>query len=255
MIHVDEHETVLPQLESRLRTAATRRARPKPRWRRAPVILCASLALTASAAAASVTGFLSTVVSTGNSDHGAYVIGTKDSQGTVYGGICLQLRVAGGGPAYGCGRAPSTERPFGLVVADSLDSTDERVIYGLVSSAADTVRVLGKGTAYTVAPTSTKPGLPGRFFKSKVANTGRIELVAIAKDGSVIGHIGSRTTPTHPAASHDEAIAQGDPAGFGPAVSLPSSFTYEGKQIDPDDAARRGLICAQDRQGVRCTNP
>jgi hypothetical protein len=251
MTRTEESEPALPELEQLLVHAARSRAQARPWRNRAPIVFGFSLVVCASAAAATTTGILSG----GHTQRGPYAIQSRAAPASSSDGVCLQLREAGDGPAYGCGHAPTPDRPFGLVIADSLNASPERVIYGLVSGEAATVRVLGRGAAYTTATTTPKPGLPGRFFTATVPNSGRIELLAIARDGSTIGHIGNRANPRHPPRSQAEAVAQGNPAGFAPAIPAPTSFTYQGHRIKPSDAARRGLVCTQNRRGVNCTNP
>jgi hypothetical protein len=134
----------------------------------------------------------------------------------------LQLRYEDRGPLYGCGDQPSEARPFGLVVADSLDEgSRERVIYGLVSSDIARVSVLGGGGEHTDVVTEVKEGLPGRFFAVVVPHLGRIALVGYDASGQPRGRIGSLARPAHPPHSYAEAVAQGDPAGFAPAAPLP----------------------------------
>ncbi|MEV4419130.1 hypothetical protein AB0L40_04035 [Patulibacter sp. NPDC049589] len=169
------------------------------------------------------------------------------------GSICLQLAERhGGGVAYGCGDRPTRDRRFGVVIADAGDASRERVIYGLVADDVRTVSVLGAGTAHTDGRTTVKRGLPGRYFRVVVPNRGRIEVVGLDAEGAEIARIGSRATPTRPATSREEARAQGALAGFAPAVAMPGSFVYRGGTIAPAEAARRGLVCDQDRSEVRC---
>ena len=52
--------------------------------------------------------------------------------------------------------------------------------------------------------------------------------------------------------SHAEAVAQGDPAGFAPAFAPPSTYTYKGKRIAPEEVLRLGLACLQEPEEFRC---
>jgi hypothetical protein len=251
----------LPDLERHLLLAAHRRARRRARLRR-PGTLTALLAAVAvtGGAVATATGVFTTVDQGTNARGEPYVIERTPVQqplaaeGTVHGAaVCLQLRPGAHAPAYSCGRAPTTAEPFGLVVADSSDAAPDRVVYGLVGDGITRVSVLGAGRAHTDGATVAKPGLPGRFFSVTVPNRGRIELVAYAASGREVARIGSRATPAHPPRSQEEARAQGDPAGFAPAIAAPQTYTYKGRQItDAQLRALKGVMCVQDRDGIVC---
>lgn len=254
----EDHETrpsTLPQLEHLLVRAARRRAAPRFGRRRWVLGLAAGSLIIAGGAAAAATGVIH--ISDGKSAKGAYSIdrppvpsdAPNDSDTSS---ICLQLRYNEGGAAYGCGERPTTAKPFGLVIADTLDGSRERVIYGLVSSDITRVSALGVGDLHTDAAARETSDLPGRFFSMTTANRGRIELVGYDATGQERARIGSRARPDHKPRSHDEAVAQGDLAGFAPAIAMPTSFSYKGSSITPAEAAERGLSCAQDRQGVHC---
>lgn len=254
----EDHEMrppTLPQLERLLVDAARRRATPRfrrPRW---VLGLAAGSLIMVGGAAAAATGVIH--ISDGRSAAGEYSIDRRPSSSDAPSGsdtssICLQLRYNEGGAAYGCGERPTTAKPFGLVIADALDGSRERVIYGLVSSEITRVSALGVGDLHTDAATRESSNLPGRFFSMTTANRGRIELVGYDAAGQERARIGSRARPDHSPRSHDEAVAQGDLAGFAPAIAMATSFSYGGSSITPGEAAKRGLSCTQNRKEVRC---
>ncbi|MQA73958.1 MAG: hypothetical protein GEU88_06395 [Solirubrobacterales bacterium] len=111
---------------------------------------------------------------------------------------------------------------------------------------------LGDGSQHYDADTTVKPGLPGRYFSLTAPNEGRIELVGFDASGAEVARIGSRETPADKPLSHDEAVAQGDPAGFAPTAVPARSFVYRGESIDPAKADRLGLVCVDSLQTVRC---
>ena len=246
--------SILPELEHLLLRAARRRAAPRLRRRRwVLATVSASLVLVGGAAAA--TGVVH--IADGRTSKGTYSIDSRPVPSNVTaqeleGSICLQLRYNEGAPAYSCGARPSAEEPFGLVIADSLAGSQQRVIYGFVSSQIFRVRVLGEADGHADALTEVKAGLPGRFFSVIVPNQGRIALVGYDAVGKERARVGSLAQPAHPPRSHDEAVAQGDPAGFAPTVAPPTSFSYQGKSITPSEASQLGLTCAQNREGVHC---
>lgn len=251
----DTTPPTLPELEHLLLRTARRHA--APRWSRRRWVLClAAGSLLLVGGAAATTDVLH--VDDGQTSKGSYSIDRRPAPASSdpgperAGSICLELRSNGGGPAYGCGERPTAAEPFGLVIADSLEASRERVIYGLVSTEVTRISVLGEGDEHTDVATSERPHLPGRFFSVVVPSSGRIELVGYDAEGHERARIGSRARPKRRPLSHDQAVAQGDPAGFAPAVASPSSFSYQGRRITPDEAARRKLSCAQDREGVRC---
>jgi hypothetical protein len=257
----DPTRATLPDLERHLLHAAHRRAGRGARLRRPGTLaaLVAAVAVTGGAVA-TATGVFTTVDRGTNARGEPYAIERTpvqqplDAEGTVRGGtVCLQLRPRAHAPAYGCGPAPTAAEPFGLVVADSSDAATDRIVYGLVGDGVARVSVLGQGTAHTDGATVPKPGLPGRFFSVTVPNRGRIELVGYAASGREVARIGSRATPAHPPRSQDEARAQGDPAGFAPAIAAPQTYTYEGHQItDAQLRALKGVSCVQRRDGIVC---
>jgi hypothetical protein len=208
-----------------------------------------SLALIGGGAAAA-TGLLQ--IAGGHTSKGAYTIERVPAGPRAAGPVCLELRYPGNPPAYGCGDRPSTAEPFGLVIADSVKASRERVIYGLVATDVARVSVIGDRPRHTDTTTVSKAGLPGRFFSLVVPNQGRIELVGYNASGRVNARIGSRAQPATQATSHDQAVAQGDPAGFAPAISMPSFFSYDGRKITQSDAVRQGLACTQDERRVQC---
>jgi hypothetical protein len=254
----------LPELEALLVAAATPRvAKRLPiRHRLGMPLAFAGLLATAGITAASAGVFGgggpaidSGTTPTGDYASGSYVIRIKpDSSRAHHGGpICLQLQFAGSRPAYGCGSAPTAAEPFGLVIADGLsEGAVERVIYGLVADDITRVSALGEGSQHYDAETVAKHGLPGRYFSLTAPNEGRIELVGFDASGAEVARIGSRATPDHPPLSHDEAVAQGDPAGFAPTAVPASSFEYRGESIEPSKADELGLVCVDSLQTVYC---
>jgi hypothetical protein len=229
------------------RTLRVWRRRADRRW---ILGLAVASVVLAGGVAAAATGLFH--IAGGRASRGTYVIDRVPAGSGPPGSGCLELRFDGRAPAYGCGRPPSPAKPFGVVIADSVGRPADRVIYGLVLADVARVAVVGDGGRQTHVTTVGKAGLPGRFFVVVVPGHGRIELVGYDATGQPRARIGSRARPAGKPASHDEAVAQGDPAGFAPAMALPSSFTYDGRQISPADAAARGLACAQDADGVRC---
>lgn len=243
----------LPELEQLLFRAARRRAAPRfgrRRW----VLAIAGTSLLLAAVAAAATGVFE--IAGGKTSSGSFSIesrvvvpATGDER---RGSICLQLRFNGGVPSYGCGGRPSAAKPFGLVIADPLDSGRERVVYGLVSSDVSRVIVLGGDGSHTEAVTGKEVGLPGRFFSVVAPNGGRLELVGYSAGGEELARLGSLTPPTDPPLSRAEAMAHGDPAGFAPAIAPPGSYEYQGKSITPAKAARLELVCMQEPGVMRC---
>jgi hypothetical protein len=77
-------------------------------------------------------------------------------------------------------------------------------------------------------------------------------VVAYGQAGRELARPGSRQAPEHPARSQSEAREQGDPAGFAPTAGPASSFSYQGRPISANEAARRGLACVEDDRQVRC---
>ncbi|HEU4736638.1 MAG TPA: hypothetical protein VFS48_06405 [Solirubrobacterales bacterium] len=241
----------LPELEHLLLRTARSQTAPRRLGRRWVLALVAGSLILAAGAAAAATGVIH--ISSGHTAEDEYSIDTRPAPaGAPPGSICLQLRYDKGGPAFRCGQRPTAAEPFGLVVADTSSSSRERVIYGLVSASITRVSVLGQGRRHIDVATRAKPNLPGRFFSVIAPNRGRIELIGYDAMGRQRAHVGSRKKPAHPPRSFAEARAQGDPAGFAPAVAAPASFIYKGASIAPAQAAKRGLACLQDRSAVRC---
>lgn len=248
----------LPSLEHQLVDAAHRRARHRALARRPWGLAAALAALTiGGGAVATATGVFDITSGTDAAGH-RYVIQRPATPipHAPTGSVCLQLRPGHHQPAYGCGKAPTASRPFGLVVADSPGGSRERVIYGLVSADVTRVSVLGRGTAHTDGATTVKDGLPGRFFRITVPNRGRIELVAYTSDGRERARIGSRATPSHPPRSHQEASARGDPSGFAPGISAPEIAHYRGRLVPVNELLREypNLSCDQTRDSLTCTD-
>ncbi|HEU4944304.1 MAG TPA: hypothetical protein VFT10_03995, partial [Solirubrobacterales bacterium] len=111
---------------------------------------------------------------------------------------------------------------------------------------------LGGDGSQTETVTSDEVGLPGRFFSAVAPNGGRLELVGYSADGEELARLGSLAPPTGPPLSRAEAMAQGDPAGFAPAIAPPSSYEYQGESIAPAEAARLELVCTQEPGVMRC---
>jgi hypothetical protein len=223
----------------------------RERWnrRRLPGLTVA-VVLLACGGAAATTGVFH--IASGRVSSGTYYISRAPASTEHGGGICLELAYAGRSPEYGCGQPPTLAKPFGVVVADSLGGSRVQIIYGLVSADILRVDVVGAPGHRGTDRTTSKAGLPGRFFSLVVPAEGQIELVGYGATGDELARIGSRARPIRNAESKEDAVAQGDPAGFTPAVPLPTSFSYEGKAIPANTAARDGLACAQDRDGVHC---
>lgn len=242
---------VLPELEQLLVRAARRHAAPRL-GRRRWVLAVVVGALVLAAAAAAATGVIH--ITSGTTAHGAFSVERATLSGEAQtGSVCLQLRYDGHGPSYGCGEAPTAEKPFGLVVADSLEEgSRERVIYGLVDADVARVVSLGEGDERSAATAKVKDDLPGRFFAIVVPHHGRVELVGYDGAGKEVARIGSLARPAHPPHSKAEAMAQGDPAGFAPTIPNPGQFTYKGQSIGEAEATRLGLVCVQSREVSRC---
>jgi hypothetical protein len=247
---------VLPGLEQLLVRAARRGAAPRRRIRRRWFLIAAAAALVLAAGAAAATGLLP--IAEGDTDRGTYTVEPVSISGLAgidpsAGQVCLQLRLEDRGPSYGCGDAPTSSQPFGLLVADPLaEGSDERVIYGLVKDEIARVSVLGEEGERTESATDPQAGLPGRFFAVVVPHLGRIEIVGYDENGRERARIGSRARPSHPPRSLAEAQAQGDPAGFAPTVPTPSTYLYRGKTITEAEAMRMQLACLQERTRFRC---
>lgn len=249
----------LPELEQQLLRAARLQTASRVRGRRWGMPALFASLLVAGGVAAATAGVLQdgdeSQIDSGQTSSGNYVIRIKpDSTNPHPGGpICLQLRFAGYRPAYGCGSRPTAENPFGVVIADAsgIGST-ERVIYGLVSSDVWRVSVLGDGDDHIDTTTTVKQGLPGRYFSVAVPNDGRIEIVGYDAGGAEVARLGSRREPTNRPLSREQAVAQGDPAGFAPTVVPASSFLYQGDVIAPERAAALHLVCVDTPRDVQC---
>jgi hypothetical protein len=85
-----------------------------------------------------------------------------------------------------------------------------------------------------------------------VPDEGKIELAGYNMSGAEIAHIGSHEEFRAPPLSREQAIVQGDPAGFAPTVVFARKYIYEGERIDPDKAQRLGLACVETRSAVDC---
>lgn len=242
--------STLPELEHLLVRAARRRtARRVGRRRWILAVAAASLLLAGGAAAATVFELASGKTAGGTfSIEMAPTVGGNASQGS----ICLQLTFSGRGPSYGCGGRPTASKPFGLVVADPLDNSDERVVYGLVASAISRVRVLGGAGSEVEVATRKQVALPGRFFSVVAPNDGQIELVGYGGKGREVARLGSLDPPLKPSVSKAQAMEQGDPAGFAPGVAAPETYLYKGEPVDPSVATRLELACLQERTVFRC---
>lgn len=251
----------LTELERILVAAASRRYAPR-RFRRrysVPAALFAALAVTGGALAA--TGVLSgdgPEIERGATANGPYAIRIKpNSPGNHSGPVCLQLQWKDIPPGYRCGYPPSSERPFGLVVADATPvgenpgPVSQRVIYGIVSDEVERVSVLGSEVGETGTQAISRQRLPGRYFSIVVPNEGMIELVGYDASGEEVGRIGSLTEPAQ--RTEDGIIpAPGDPAVFAPTATPPRDVSYNGRQIKMRRAAQLGLDCAITLEEVRC---
>jgi hypothetical protein len=252
----------LPALHDALVTAAAQRyartpQRRRPRWL-LPVAFACLLTATGVALAASGVFGGGTAIDRGQTprvgeDSGPYAIRVSPAHADREHPICLQLQFEGSRPAYGCGVAPSAATPFGVVVADGLsEESSERVIYGLVVDEITEVSSLGQAGAQATVATVERPGLPGRYFSITVPNEGQIELVGNDASGNEVARIGSHEKPTEPPLSRDQAIAQGDPAGFAPTVVFARKYVYDGRAIEPEKAQRLNLVCVETRSAVTC---
>lgn len=242
----------LPQLEHLLVRAARRRAAPRFARRRWALSIAAASLLTAAVAAAATGVF---ELASGETEGGTFRVervAPARAGGASVGPICLRLTFSGRGAAYGCGERPAASRPFGLVVADPLDSGAERVVYGLVVGEISRVKVLGGEGSETEAQTREEAELPGRFFAVVAPSDGRIELVGYDDAGGVIARIGGVDGEAGRPLSKADAVEQGDPAGFAPAVPAPETYLYEGEPIDPGVVSRLGLACLEGRAVARC---
>jgi hypothetical protein len=245
---------VLPALEQLLVRAARRGADPRRRHRRRWLLAAAAAALTLSAGAGAATGLLP--IAEGETDRGSYTVerlstphaGTEPSAGKV----CLQLRLEGRGPSYGCGDAPPcrTRSAYSWPIRWR-KGPGNAWSTGWVSDEIAIISVLGKGGQQTNAATEPQAGLPGRFFAVITPHLGRIEVVGYDEAGRERAHIGNRAHPDHSPRSKAEAMAQGDPAGFAPTVSAPSTYLYRGENITEAEAMRMQLACLE-RTRFRC---
>jgi len=242
----------LPQLEHLLVRAARHRTGARFARRRWALSVAAASLLAAGAAVAATDVF---ELASGETEGGIFRVERATrvtGRDAPAGSVCLQLTFSGRGAAYGCGARPTGSRPFGLVIADPLDNGAERVVYGLVVDAISRIRVLGGKGSETAAATGEQAGLPGRFFAIVVPSDGRIELVGYDDGGGEIARIGSIGGEETRPLSKAEAIEQGDPAGFAPAVPAPETYLYEDEPIDPGGVSQRGLACLEGRVVVRC---
>ena len=254
--HPAEESPTLPQLEQLLVRAARRRISPRAARGRRWVLAVAAASLVLVGGAAAATGVIH--LADGTTPDGSYAIETRqptsvDASEERPGSICLQLRFNAGRPAYGCGDAPSASNAFGLLIADSLQGSGERVIYGLVTEEIAKIAVLHPGGDRTVALTEPKLGVPGRFFSVAAPNDGQIALVGYDSAGIEVARAGSLAQQTEaPPHSRQEAIEQGDPAGFAPTAPPSTSLTYQGRPITPAEIKRLELACLESGSETRC---
>jgi hypothetical protein len=254
--HLVEESPALPQLEQLLVRAARRRAAPRfARARRRWVIAVAAASLLIVGGAAAATSVVH--IADGTTPYGAYSIETREpisveaSEGRQ-GSICLQLRFNDGRPAYGCGVSPTASNPFGLVSADSLEDSGERVIYGLVSDEIAKITVLHPSGDRTTASTEAKTSVPGRFFSIATPGDSQIALVGYDSAGTEVARVGNLAPPVDAAHSRQEAIEQGNPAGFAPTAPPSSSLTYKGHSITPAEVERLQLSCLESGGATSC---
>jgi hypothetical protein len=243
----------IPELEHLLVRAARRRTASRL-GRRRWALAAAAASLLVAAGGAAATGVFQ--LAGGETAGGAFSVESRVVPATGAnarnGSVCLQLTFSGRGAAYGCGERPGASKPFGLVVADPLDNRGERVVYGLVADAISRVEVLGGEGSAVEAETREHSEVPGRFFVVVAPRDGQIELVGYSADGKEVARFGSLEPPAGPPLSKAEAIEQGDPAGFAPAVTAPEAFVYKGEPIKPRVATRLGIACMQEVAAVRC---
>jgi hypothetical protein len=252
---MSEKQSTLPNLERQLVTAASAAGASRPwRWRW-PVVAswCVAVVAVGAATAGVLTG-TGTEIDRGQTPAGTYAVQIKrDSRSTPADEICLQMRVEKERPAYGCGVAPTSSTPFGVLVVDQTPITDgmptQQVAYGLAAENIARVSVLGPGTDHYDAETVARADLPGRYFGVVSPAMQRIEIVGYDASGAEVARVGSRRPPDHQPISHDDAVALGDPAGFAPTAVPLRHFSYESHRISPQEASDLGLTC-DDGSGV-----
>jgi hypothetical protein len=247
--------SALPQLEHELLIAAERRIsrRRRLRLRRAgPAALLAGAALVTGAAA---DGWFT--VEHGRSERGTYEIRSAppgpaaDVTATPNGAgqVCLELRMRGLRPSYGCGDRPDAADPLGLVIVDANVQPGRWLVYGLVDSAVATVRI----GANRSIPTDAKHGLPGRYFSALVPAEDSVWIAGLDHSGEQLASVGSRKRSRAKAGSRAAARALGSVAGFAPTVRPASRWVYRGRPITEARAADLGLSCVEDETPVvRC---
>ena len=238
--------STLPDLEAELLSAARRATASRWPWRRAGALALAGAALLAAGAGAATQ---LTNIAGGSTEKGRYEIARGPD---TAGGVCLTLRYEGHRPAFGCSDRPDEQHPFGLVVVDSSEGSNARIIYGLVSPAVAHISALGDGDESVQATPRVAQDLPGRFFSVTVADRGRVELVAYDAADREIARLGSRAEPTQPAHSLEELRSQGNPIGFAAVFPAADAVQYRGRSLTADEVVRLGLTCGPAQDVVSC---
>ncbi len=234
-------ERLVGELQHAMRRDAARQRRRGQRLNKALIAALSVVGVTTGVAGA--TGALGIFQSTPS-----YEIG--EHQGAPDGRLCLDLRHPGRRPVYGCGQAPTDSQPFGLLVV-AVQPDHVRVVFGVVAEHIRAVRIGGRDV-----PTETRSGLTGRFFSLEVPDRGPVYAEGFDGSGDLVAHVGSKVRSGTTPSSLAQARAQGDVAGFAPAVSGDGTFVYRGQEISPDRAATLGLNCTEDdTTTVRCSDP
>lgn len=172
--------------------------------------------------------------------------------GETPGGACLELRLPDDVPLTSCGTAPTDSEPLGLVTVATLPS-GRWLVYGYATEGTEAVAI---GRELTVQ-TRVKAGVPGRYFLAETDPMPAVFVGALGADLAPLGSVGSLEPSDEKLTSKDQARAAGDLAGFAPSMSTrDQTFVFEGAEIAPAEARRRGLSCAvDDSPVVRCTDP
>jgi hypothetical protein len=228
---------LFPELRTDLIAAGRRRR--VARRRRITLAVIATMLLGAGAALAA-SGLLGKV-DQGRAGKTSYSI-TAVSRGKL---LCLRVVWSKQRPAVRCDPSPTGRQPFGPVMRTVAPNGDAQLLAGLVRSDVARVRLLDTGR---VIDTAARPGVPGRVF-SLQGKFRRVALEALGANSSSLGELGTHSATTAPN-NREAAKAQGDPAAFAPARSMPP-LRFRGRLISDREATRRHLSCSSDTG--RCT--